>query len=234
MKDRTPAAVIEGRMLVAEKNCKGCHIIENLGGDIRAYLGNEPEKMLNWPPSLNTQGMKTQPEWLRTFLKDPGAPNRPRPWMDTRMPTFHFTEHEIAVIGAYFSSLDKVDWGWVDPTVVTTQESVTAGAKLFDELKCISCHPTTVVTTVGPDAKVAPNLQAVHSRLRPEWIRAWLLNPDKIAPNTRMPGFFPEDPVTKKRTSPNAPDILKGDVEAQIRALRDHLFGLGGGKVVVR
>jgi cytochrome c2 len=231
MKDRTPAAVIEGRQLVAEKNCKGCHIVENLGGDIRAYLGNSPEKMLNWPPSLNTQGMKTQPEWLRTFLKDPGD-NRPRPWMDTRMPTFHFTEHEISVIGAYFASLDKVDWGWIDPTIVTTQESLNAGKELFDELKCMSCHPTTTVTTVGPDAKVAPNLQLAHSRLRPEWIRPWLLGPGVIAPNTRMPDFFPPDQRTGKRTTPSK--ALNGDVEAQIRALRDHLFTLGGGKVVVR
>jgi cytochrome c2 len=231
MKDRTPAAVIEGRQLVAEKNCKGCHIIENLGGDIRAYFGNSPEKMLNWPPSLNTQGLKTQPEWLRTFLKDPGE-NRPRPWMDTRMPTFHFTEHEVSVIGAYFASLDKVDWGWIDPTVVTTQESLNAGKELFDELKCMSCHPTTTVTTVGPDAKVAPNLQLAHSRLRPEWIRPWLLGPGIIAPNTRMPDFFPPDQKTGKRTTPSK--VLNGDVEAQIRALRDHLFTLGGGKVVVR
>jgi cytochrome c2 len=233
MKDRTPQAVIEGRQIVAEKNCKGCHIIENLGGDIRAYLGNSPEKMLNWPPSLNTQGMKTQPEWLRTFLKNPGD-NRPRPWMDTRMPTFHFTEHEINAIGAYFSSLDKVDWGWIDPTVVTTEESLKAGDELFTVMKCMSCHPTTAVTTVGPDAKVAPNLQLAHSRLRPEWIRPWLLGPGKIAPNTRMPDFFPVDSKTGKRHSPNAPDILGGDVEAQIRALRDHLFTLGGGKVVTR
>jgi cbb3-type cytochrome oxidase cytochrome c subunit len=233
MRDRTPQAVIEGRQLVAEKNCKGCHIVENLGGDYRTLLGNAPEKQLNWPPSLNTQGMKTQPEWFRTFLKDPGD-NRPRPWMDTRMPTFHFTEHEISVLGAYFSSLDKVDWGWTDPTVVTTQESLRAGAQLFEVMKCMSCHPTSPVTTVGPDAKVAPNLQLAHSRLRPEWIRPWLLDPSAIAPNTRMPGFFPEIEGTKKRHSPNAPDILGGDVEAQIKALRDHLFTLGGGKVVTR
>src|SRR5262245_33212867 len=186
---------------------------------------------MNWPPSLNTQGLKTQPEWLRGFLKDPSA-RPPRPWMSTRMPTFNFTEHEISVIGAYFASLDKVDWGWTDPTVVTTQESLKAGAQLFEELKCMSCHPTTTVTTVGPDAKVAPNLQLAHSRLRPEWIRPWLLGPRVIAPNTRTPDFFPNDDKTGKRSPPS--QVLGGDVEAQIRALRDHLFTLGGGKVIAR
>ena len=231
MKERTPPAVIEGRQIVAEKNCKGCHIVENLGGDIRAFLGLD--RQLNWPPSLNTQGMKTQPEWLRTFLKDPGSPSRPRPWMDTRMPTFHFTEHEIAAIGAYFASLDKVDWGWTDPTVTTTAESLKAGEQLFNELKCISCHPTSPVVAAGADAKVAPNLQVVHSRLRPEWIRPWLLDPGVIAPDTRMPSFFAKDDTTGKRKT-QIPEILGGDVDKQIQALRDHLFTLGGGKVNVK
>jgi cbb3-type cytochrome oxidase cytochrome c subunit len=230
MKERASRAVIEGRQLVAEKNCKGCHIIENLGGDIRAYLGNDPEKQINWPPSLNTQGMKTQPEWLRTFLKDPGE-NRPRPWLDTRMPTFHFTEHEIAVIGEYFASLDRVDWGWIDPGVESTPQLLQAGEQLFKRMECMKCHPTGATT--GTDAGLAPNLQLAHSRLRPEWIRPWLLGPGRIAPNTRMPDFYPVDATTGKRRV-QYPEILGGDVEMQIRALRDHLFTLGGGKVTVR
>jgi len=31
--DKTVAAIAEGRQLVAEKNCKGCHLIEGAGGD---------------------------------------------------------------------------------------------------------------------------------------------------------------------------------------------------------
>jgi cytochrome c2 len=231
MKERAPQAVIAGRQLVAEKNCKGCHIVENLGGDIRAHLGLDGE--INWPPSLNTQGMKTQPEWLRSFLKDPGGSLKPRPWMDTRMPTFHFTEHEITVLRDYFSTLDKVDSAWIEPVVETTAERLRVGRELFEINQCISCHPTTVAA--GADvAKVAPNLQNVHRRLRPEWIRPWLLDPGRIAPNTRMPSFFPIDEVTRRRKSTNAPNILNGDVEAQILALRDYLFTLGGGRVVVR
>jgi len=149
------------------------------------------------------------------------------------MPTFHFTEHEIAVIGKYFASLDKVDWGWIDPTVETTPERLKAGEQLFTELRCMSCHPTTFVATAGADAKVAPNLQLAHSRLRPEWIRVWLLGPGKIAPNTRMPDFFPIDERTGKRKV-QTPEILKGDVEAQIQAIRDYLFTLGGGRVAVK
>jgi hypothetical protein len=48
-----------------------------------------------------------------------------------------------------------------------------------------------------------------------------------------MPEFFPPNQATGKRTT-QYPDILGGDVDKQIQALRDHLFTLGGGKVSVK
>jgi len=227
MKERANDYINEGRQIIAEKNCKGCHIVENMGGDIRAHFGINQQ--MNWPPSLNTQGMKTQPEWLRSFLKEPGS-NRPRPWMDTRMPTFHFTEHEITAIGRYFSALDKVDWGWIDPGIETTAANLKAGQELFTVMKCVSCHPTTAPAPGTDGANLAPNLQLAIERLRPEWIRPWLLDPDKIAPNTRMPNFF----GTTGERKTQYPEILEGNIERQIQAIRDHLYALGGGKVTVK
>jgi cytochrome c2 len=230
MKEKVDPDVIEGRQIVLEKNCKGCHIVEDLGGDLRAHLGLDRE--VNWPPSLNTQGLKTQPAWLRNFLKDPGT-NRPRPWMDTRMPTFQLTEHQITAVGKYFSTLDKVDWGWIDPGVETTAENLKAGQQLFTTLKCMSCHPTSAAEAARSTGPLAPNLQIAHERLRPEWIRPWLLGPGRIAPNTRMPDFFPIDQATGKRKT-QVPEILGGDVDKQIQAIRDYLYTLGGGDVRVR
>ena len=146
------------------------------------------------------------------------------------MPTFHFTEHEIAVIGAYFASLDKVDWGWIDPGVQSTPELLRAGEELFKKMECMKCHPTSATTA---SAGVAPNLELVHSRLRPEWIRPWMLDPGKIAPDTRMPTFYAIDGKTGKRKA-QYPEILDGDVDKQILALRDYLFTLGGGKVTAK
>lgn len=232
MKDRTDPDVVEGRLLVAEKNCKGCHIIETLGGDIRAVLKED----IQWPPNLNTQGQKTQPEWLRSFFKDPGA-DRPRWWMDTRMPTFGFTERDITVIGKYFAQMDKVDWGWIDTTVESTPASLAAGKQLFEEMSCLKCHPTSAAAPAGGDtAGLAPNLSLAHQRLRPEWVVRWLQGATALVPDTRMPTFFAMDEKTGKRKAysladPQAPPILGGDAEAQIRALRDYVFTLGGGKV---
>jgi len=123
--------------------------------------------------------------------------------------------------------LDKVDSAWIDPVVESTPERLKAGENLFNELQCMKCHPTG--PTTGADAGVAPNLQLAHTRLRPEWIRPWLLDPGKIAPDTRMPSFFAVDGTTGKRKTQSKE--LGGDVEAQIQAIRDHLFTLGGGSV---
>lgn len=233
MKERPDPDVMEGRMLVAEKNCKGCHIIEGLGGDIRATF----QENVQWPPNLNTQGQKTQPEWLRAFLKDPSA-IKPRWWMDTRMPTFHFTEKQITSIGKYFARLDKVDWGWIDAEVETTPQNLAAGKQLFEEGQCTKCHPTAVGSNASAERTgVAPNLTLTHDRLRPDWVARWITGPGLIDPTTRMPDFFKKDEKTGKRlpivAEAGKPPMLITDVDAQIRALRDYVFTLGGGKVKI-
>jgi hypothetical protein len=59
-------------------------------------------------------------------------------------------------------------------------------------------------------------------RLYPEWILEWLHDPQKLLPGTKMPTFYAD---------PNAPDgppdILNGDDELQMRALRDYVVSIG-------
>lgn len=229
MRDRTPDAVQEGRLLIAEKNCKGCHLIEGAGGDIRAFLGTSPAGQAQYPPNLATQGFKTQPGWLHPFLKDPGR-NTLRPWLNARMPTFHFTERETAVIARYFSAVDGVDYPLITTDIQTTPEKLRAGEQLFTAMQCAKCHPTSSTPPPGRDpGELAPNLMLASQRLRPDWVLKWLEDPQEIVPNTRMPTFFSKD----DRGVPQSqfPEFLNGDVKAQIEAIRDHLFvTLGGGR----
>ncbi len=220
MRDRTPQAIIDGRQLVAEKNCKGCHLVEGAGGDIRPT-----KEQAQWPPNLNTEGFKTQPLWLHPFLKDPGIVKL-RPWLSARMPTFHFTEEQAATIERYFSALDKVPYPFINTQIETDADRLKVGAELFQKLSCQSCHPTSNAIPPGktPD-DLAPNLQLAHERLRPDWVLEWIADPQKIFPGTRMPAFFAPG-------QPNPfPNILGGDSKKQIQAIRDHLFiTIGGGK----
>jgi cytochrome c2 len=228
MRDKTTQAIADGRSLIAEKNCRGCHLVEGVGGDIRPT-----KEQAQWPPNLNTEGFKTQPLWLHPFLKDPGTVKL-RPWLTARMPTFHFTEEQAATIGRYFSALDKVDYPFINTEIETTPERLKVGADLFAKLQCQSCHPTSNAIPPGKSPEdMAPNLQLAHQRLRPDWVLQWVADPQKIFPGTRMPLFFaPNDkgvPVSPFK------DILGGDVKAQIQAIRDHLFvTVGGGKAVTR
>jgi mono/diheme cytochrome c family protein len=233
MKDPAPAAVIAGRQLVAEKNCRGCHIIEGLGGDIRGHLrGIELQGQL--PPNLNTQGHKTQPEWLHRFLMDPSRV-RLRPWLNAVMPTFQFTEEEANTIGAYFSALDKVPYPYITTQVQSTPELLRAGADLFsmDKLQCGKCHPTGSTLPPGRDpSELAPDLGLAKERLRPDWVIRWLEDPQRIFPNTRMPTFWSLDEATRQRKS-QFPEVLGGDSAQQMRAVRDHVYSIGGGRVNV-
>jgi mono/diheme cytochrome c family protein len=100
-------AVERGRRLVRDKNCFGCHIIQGEGGEIRKFQGEEGKAY--YPPILDGQGARTQPDWLFKFLADPvlgagrGARAFLRPWMKARMPTFGFTQQQLNDIVAYFA-----------------------------------------------------------------------------------------------------------------------------------
>src|SRR5262249_38084565 len=143
-----------------------------------------------------------------------------------RMPTFHFTEEQASTIERYFSALDKVDYPFINTDIDTNAERLKVGAELFSKLQCSSCHPTGNTLPPGKAPEdLAPNLQAAHERLLPDWVLQWLADPQKIFPGPRMPSFFAAG-------QPNPfPDILGGDSKAQIQAIRDHLFiTVGGGK----
>ena len=202
-----------GRAMIARRNCRGCHEIEGAGGDIQATL----EEGLA-PPMLATEGAKTQPLWLHPFLQDPGEEEL-RPWLSVRMPTFYFDEVEAATIGRYFSAFDEVEYPFIETSIATNDERLRQGAELFRLMQCERCHPTSDAP-LPPGvtaADLAPNLQVGHERLRPQWVLDWLLDPQGIMPGTRMPLFFQngETPFT---------DILGGSTQAQIEAMRDHLF----------
>jgi len=222
MKEKLSKEVIAGRQLIDEKNCKGCHIIEQMGGDIRGFLRGNATIQAQRPPNLNTEGFKTQPMWLAKFISDPGA-MKLRTFLNTRMPTFHFTQNEISTLTAYFSAVDKVPFPFISTAIDTTPENLRVGAELFEALKCMSCHPTGNTIPPGKSPEdMAPNLQLAQGRLRPDWVLLWLKDPQAIAPGVSMPSFFSNYPKSDYKE-------LNADAKAQIQAIRDHLFVTVGG-----
>ncbi|HEX4999385.1 MAG TPA: c-type cytochrome [Terriglobia bacterium] len=218
VRDPAPAAVLAGRQLIAEKNCKGCHIIEGAGRDIRTTISEQDR----WPPNLNTQGLKTQPMWLKDFLSDPGKV-KIRGFLDVRMPTFHFSETELGTVTQYFSALDHAAYPFISTAVESTPEKVKAGEFLFTQFQCANCHPIGSTPRKQESSIAAPNLALVTERLRPEWLLRFLPDPGKISPGISMPQNWENGVKTP------FPDVLGGDAKAQMEAVRDYLFlGTGG------
>jgi mono/diheme cytochrome c family protein len=208
--------VVAGRRLVARYNCTGCHVIEGAGGDIRRIYTETPTLA---PPILNGEGAKVQADWLFGFLKNPGLVQI-RPWLRVRMPTFGLTDVEANQVVEYFGALDRVQVPFVHlEKAALGRENLEAGRLLMskDYFDCFNCHQRGAEKPQGPPSDWAPDLTLAHARLSPGWIVDWIRDPQKLMPGTKMPSFYPGGP----------PDVLGGDDEAQMRALRDYIVSLG-------
>jgi mono/diheme cytochrome c family protein len=206
--------VLEGRRLVNQYNCIGCHEIENRGGFVRKYYQENPASA---PPPLNGEGDKVQSNWLFGFIK---APFPLRPWLDIRMPTFGLSDAHTTQLVNYFNGLSRVetpyvyfDDGKVPPEHIQAARTLTS-AEYFN---CFSCHVRGGKNPEGPPEGWAPDLALARQRLNPSWIAKWIQDPQKIQPGTKMPSFYPGGPD----------NILEGKDDRQIEALRDYLLTLG-------
>jgi cytochrome c1 len=210
-------AVQEGRRILQKYNCTGCHVIEGKGGDIATFY-EAPQVA---PPPLVVghlqEGEKVQATWLYEWL---ARPTSLRPWLKVRMPTFPVTIDEATTLSKYFAALAGKGFPYEFVRVEEyTPVLVEAGRKLVskDYFDCFSCHVQGSRLPEGPPEGWAPDLALARRRLRPEWIVKWLKDPQKIQPGTKMPSFYPGGPD----------DILGGNEEQQIIALRDYIMSLG-------
>jgi mono/diheme cytochrome c family protein/ABC-type phosphate transport system auxiliary subunit len=207
--------VVEGRRLVQQYNCVGCHEIEKQGGYVKKYYENPSLA----PPPLNGEGEKVQSNWLFGFLK---APFPVRPWLDIRMPTFGFADPHTNQLVSYFNGLSKVEipFAYFDARKIPA-ENLAAARMLVskDYFNCYSCHQQGDKKPEGPQEGWAPDLNLARERLNPNWIVKWLQDPQKVQPGTKMPSFYPGGPD----------NILGGKDDLQIQALRDYLMTLGSG-----
>jgi mono/diheme cytochrome c family protein len=140
------------------------------------------------------------------------------------MPTFNFTDKEANTLVDYFKSLEGEATGFSYlPEFEITAEQRAGALKLVspDYFNCFSCHQRGNLKPEGPPDGWAPDLAMARQRLNPDWIAAWIRDPQTLQPGTRMPSFYPDS---------YPPDVLDGDPEKQILALRNYLLSLGNGK----
>jgi len=190
-----------GRELLAELNCQGCHRLPGIARP--AMLG----------PDLTNVGTKVSREWIYKWLKEPRTivdkdgnvtVNGYEAEDEPRMPKFRLTETELRGLSGYLSVQKakaivpyKID-GRVVAAWSKNPELVSQGELRFRQMFCSTCH-SLAVTRAGETkligGEIGPELTKVGSKVNPDWLIAWLRDPQGYLPHTRMPryGWSDED-----------------------------------------
>ncbi|OED37034.1 hypothetical protein AB834_02270 [PVC group bacterium (ex Bugula neritina AB1)] len=222
----------KGRKLIRRLNCTGCHLLENQGGALQpsiedwlvTYQGktSNDAKALSAsfsPPNLIGEGKKVHSDWLFEFLHDPTPI---RPWLTVRMPSYHLEESEWNTLVSYFSYLDDTgnlfSHKAVDPdTELYHKGKLLASPDYFD---CGNCHIQGDKMPAGSPDRWAPNFSLAKKRLKPEWLKQWIYDPQSLLPGTKMPTYF--DKEYFEYSGPD--DVLGGDEHKQIKALVEYVI----------
>ncbi len=218
---------------------------EGHGGDLAKYLYSRviaEEKKVNpnvvvteawgWlPPPLHHEGSKVQTDWLHDFLMDPTLI---RPAVVLRMPNFHMSSDEASKLVDYFAAKSNSEFPYEYNN--RRRRDYMAGlekthpALLNDAMKivtngnyCVKCHSIGDYQVKGAPKSLGPNLDEVYRRLRPDYLRRWIGNPQRILPYTGMPVNIPFDP-----NPPNfggvAQDLFPGPSISQLDGVVDLLM----------
>lgn len=161
-----------GRFLYATLGCARCHAPE------KAFAADTAMPEVTAPgPSLVGVGSRLETAWLTQWLRNPQAV---RP--SARMPKTVHSPEEAADLAAYLATLKS------EGPPETDAGDAKAGGALFAELGCVSCH---VVTEDAVSAIETGRLSLLNvgSKYRPGRLSAFLREPGRLHPATRMPDF---------------------------------------------
>jgi len=235
-------AIAKGEQFIHTNNCLGCHKLDDEGGAIwpstAEWLkvvadGTNAEDMSLVqsfsPPLLNTQGRKTQPQWLLKWFKDV---TMVRPHLAARMPSFDYTDEEWNKIISYFQYKDGQSLKYEDPHNFTmNSSSYKAGDRIAEMGACNNCHFYGEEKPKQAALTWAPNLVLTKERLRPEWLVEWFVNPQDVMPGTKMPApYIPTEEPAGSIREVWGRDVAKISTDSTLlyKALIDWMWGMDG------
>jgi len=214
--DKQPSKEVQVVHAMETFNCYACHERNQVGGvqpelsnyflSTQAEMGDEGRI----PPHLNGVGGKLTDAWLRKILRE-GA--KDRPYMKTMMP--QFAERNTGRLAALFQALDPVPE--LEPITPVESEGRFAavgrhmvGDKVFG---CIKCHTF--------NGQKASGVQGIDMTLMPQrvnnaWFHAYVIDPPKYRPGTRMPTAWPNGKSVMQ-------NLLGGDSHQQLEAIWTYL-----------
>ena len=223
----------EGWWIIRKYNCMGCH--QFIPGQKTSLMGQQryvdnPEFL---PPKLLTEGARVDPAWLLHFLGNPALNttdtnrNGVRSYLQVRMPTFSFSENEVGKLVRFFAALSSQRFPYIpDERPVLTAKETDMARSLFSSAAapCLKCHAT---GDTGHDkSATAPNFLLAKTRLKPDWVEQWLIDPQAISPGTAMPsGLFKKHGSQWVFSGPTPPSF-DGYEKDHTKLLVDYIFQL--------
>lgn len=194
--DEKTALDEKGEWMLAHFNCRGCHtVLPDETPRIDKFLA----KKSMVPPRIVDEAEKVQPAWLYNYLNRPFAM---RPWLSIRMPTFNMSYDDKTKMISYMHGLMPEEKKKTASIPFETallkadydKETLDMGEYRFRSDKCMQCHPVNFTGKVPEGKKLEDlsiDLMLAKNRLRFEWLRNFLRNPDKYAgAGTKMPFVF--------------------------------------------
>jgi mono/diheme cytochrome c family protein len=216
--DAKARELVQHRML--QLNCFGCHertdesgqVLGGIGRFRKAYfqtvhqldLGDEGRL----PPPLTGVGRKFLPAALQSIFTEGSTARRPS--MTIRMPSY--PKEAIADIVQWLPKADQADVAAEARVFSVAQETAQIGRELVNT-GCVECHPFRGESLPGA---VGIDLHGIHLQVQPAWFLEFVRDPGTVKPRTRMPTFFPDG-------RSHRPDLLDGDVAAQVGAIWHYL-----------
>jgi mono/diheme cytochrome c family protein len=166
----------QGRHLLSRYGCVHCHTVKLLNGSTM--------KATDDPPSLSHIADKTTREWIYAWLKDPQAYAA-----TATMPSFKLIDDDARDMSAFLIANSTPQPGDTATLAAKVSSDPAAGASLYGESFCASCHAVqnAAGNLVGGD--VGPELTRVGNKVKPEWLQAWLRNPRNYDEETAMPHY---------------------------------------------
>ncbi len=158
------------RDLVADAMCIRCHAAANGPSD------GMPELQATGP-DLDGIGSRLRPQWIEHWLLDPKA-LRPQ----ARMPRVLSTDaaearQQAADLAAYLVTVGD-DGSPTEVVEATPAGNLPDGRRLYTEIGCAACHG---------DAGSGDHVLRLQDKWQPPALAAYLLNPNRFDPWSRMP-----------------------------------------------
>ncbi len=192
----------QGRTMLSRYGCVNCHTVTLPDGTRMQATDN--------PPPLTHIADKTSREWIYAWLKDPTSYSA-----TATMPNFMLSDADASDISAFLIANSTSQPG--DTMTASSPghgpvPDPAAGESLYGESFCASCHATqnAAGNLVGGD--LGPELTNVGTKVKPDWLMAWMRDPQKYDPATPMPQYRWSDQQLKLITtfieSKSNPDLL--------------------------